>query len=349
MNIRYWGNLQSPVDAMQKISAIAWSPNSKRQAVAASDRVIHFYDETGTKRDKFSIRPAEKENRSYIVRALAFSPDSQKLAVAQSDSIVFVYRLGSEWGDKKAICNKFAQGASVTCMTWPHERHGELVIGLADGKVKVCQLKTNKSAPCFAQEHFCVSICSSPDGMSIAAGFLDGSIIAMHLETKSKTRIMHSTIPNALAWGQHIIAAGNDGVVAFYESSGDRFHHFDYSKDDRVKEFTCASFNATGETCVVGNFDRFYAFNFNAKRPTWDEICCKKIQNYYSVTSVAWKHDGSKIGIGSLCGSVDIFDVSLKKSRYKGKFEFTYVSLSQVIVRRLEGQQRIVLKSQYEI
>ena len=30
MNIRYWGNLQSPVDAMQKISAIAWSPNSKR-------------------------------------------------------------------------------------------------------------------------------------------------------------------------------------------------------------------------------------------------------------------------------------------------------------------------------
>ena len=60
---------------------------------------------------------------------------------------------------------------------------------------------------------------------------------------------------------------------------------------------------------------------------------------------MAWKHDGSKIGIGSLCGSVDIFDVSLKKSRYKGKFEFPYVSLSQVIVRRLEGQQRIVLKS----
>jgi len=46
------------------------------------------------------------------------------------------------------------------------------------------------------------------------------------------------------------------------------------------------------------------------------------------VTAVAWKHDGSRIGIGSLCGSVDVFDVCLKKSRYKGKFEFTYVSLS---------------------
>jgi intraflagellar transport protein 172 len=92
-------------------------------------------------------------------------------------------------------------------------------------------------------------------------------------------------------------------------------------------------------------------YNFNTKRPQWEEVCCKKIENYYSVTSCAWKHDGSKIGIGSLCGSVDVFDVCLKKSRYKGKFEFTYVSLSQVIVKRIENSQRIVLKSQqgYEI
>ena len=161
----------------------------------------------------------------------------------------------------------------------------------------------------------------------------------MNLETKAKTKINHTTIPSALAWGTHILAAGNDGVVAFYEPTGDSFQRFDYSKDDKVKEFTCASFNATGETCVVGNYDRFYTFNFNSKRPQWDEICCKQIDNYYSVTSVAWKHDGSKIGIGSLCGSVDVFDVSLKKSRYKGKFEFTYVSLSQVIVKRLENSQ----------
>lgn len=92
---------------MQKISGITWSPNSKRMAVAASDRVIHLYDEQGQKRDKFSIRPADKDNRSYIVRAIAFSPDSQKLAIAQSDNIVFIYKLGSEWGDKKSICNKF--------------------------------------------------------------------------------------------------------------------------------------------------------------------------------------------------------------------------------------------------
>jgi len=48
---------------------------------------------------------------------------------------------------------------------------------------------------------------------------------------------------------------------------------------------------------------------------------------------------------------VDIFEVCLKKCRYKGKFEFTYVSLSQVLVSRIENGQRIVLKSTngYEI
>lgn len=236
-------------------------------------------------------------------------------------------------------------------MVWPITQHDQIVVGLAEGKVRGCMLKSNKSQPLFGTESFCVSIAASPDGNNIAAGFLDNTILTFNLETKVKTKMTHSTIPQALAWGTHILAAGNDGRVAFYESSGDRFFSFDYSKDEKVKEFTCANFNATGETCVVGNFDRFYVYNFNSKRPQWDEICCKKIENYYSVTACAWKHDGSKIGVGSLCGSIDVFDICLKKSRYKGKFEFTYVSLSQVLVKRIENGQRIVLKSQngYEI
>jgi intraflagellar transport protein 172 len=92
---------------MQKISALEWSPNSTRMAVATADRVVHIFDENGEKKDKFSTRPADKDNKSYIVRAMAFSPDNQKLAIAQSDNIVFIYKIGLEWGDKKSICNKF--------------------------------------------------------------------------------------------------------------------------------------------------------------------------------------------------------------------------------------------------
>ena len=67
---------------MQKISALAWSPDSKKYAVATADRVVHLYDENGQRRDKFTTRPAEKDNKSYIVRAVAFSPDNQKIAIA---------------------------------------------------------------------------------------------------------------------------------------------------------------------------------------------------------------------------------------------------------------------------
>ena len=44
---------------------------------------------------------------------------------------------------------------------------------------------------------------------------------------------------------------------------------------------------------------------------------------------------------------MELFDCCLKRTRYKGKFEFTYVSPSQVIVKRLSTGSRIVLKSHY--
>jgi intraflagellar transport protein 172 len=81
-----------------------------------------------------------------VVRALEFSPCSTKLAVAQSDAIVFIYKLGTDWKDRKSICNKFPQSSSVTCLAWPSKHPNEIVFALADGVVKVGQLKANKAA-----------------------------------------------------------------------------------------------------------------------------------------------------------------------------------------------------------
>jgi intraflagellar transport protein 172 len=69
------------------------------------------------------------------VRDIAFSPDSLKLAVSQSDNIVFIYNLGSSWGDKKTICNKFEQTTQVTVLIWPLSKPNELYFGVAEGKV----------------------------------------------------------------------------------------------------------------------------------------------------------------------------------------------------------------------
>jgi intraflagellar transport protein 172 len=69
-------------------------------------------------------------------------------------------------------------------LTWPTERDTELVIGLAEGKVKVGNLKTNKSQSLFGLEIFVVAVTHSPDGNNVAASYLDGSIITFNLETK---------------------------------------------------------------------------------------------------------------------------------------------------------------------
>ena len=88
-------------------------------------------------------------------------------------------------------------------------------------------------------------------------------------------------------------------------------------------------------------------FNYNATRGQWDEAPQKTIENFYTVTALAWKPDGSRLVAGNMCNAVELFDCCLKRSRYKGKFEFNYVSPSQVIVKRLSTGSRIVLKSHY--
>ena len=62
----------------------------------------------------------------------------------------------------------------------------------------------------------------------------------------------------------------------------------------------------------------------------WDEGKSKAIQNLYTITSLCWKRDGSKLVAGTLCGGVELFDCALRRQTYKNKFELTYVGLSQV-------------------
>lgn len=76
---------------------------------------------------------------------MEFSPDSNRIAIAQSDNIVFVYKIGTEWGDKKSICNKFPASSSVTAMCWPRKANSDLIFALSEGKVKVGVHRNNKS------------------------------------------------------------------------------------------------------------------------------------------------------------------------------------------------------------
>ena len=98
---------------------------------------------------------------------------------------------------------------------------------------------------------------------------------------------------------------------------------------------------------MLGSFNRLHVFNWSPSKQIWEEAQTKIIENFYTVSSLAWKPDGSRLVAGNMMGTVELFDCCLRRSRYKGKFEYNYVSPSQVIVKRLSTGSRIVLKSHY--
>nr|XP_046228660.1 intraflagellar transport protein 172 homolog isoform X2 [Scatophagus argus] len=353
MQLKHLKTVLTPQECIAKVSCMAWAPNNTKFAVCTVDRVVLLYDEQGEMRDKFSTKPIESKygKDSYVVKDMAFSPDSTKIAIGQSDNIIFVYRIGEAWGDKKTICNKFVQTSAVTCLLWPVEH--TIFYGLVDGKVRLANTQTNKSSTIYGTESCVVSLTSNVSAKGILSGHADGTVVRYFFdddgsgESQGKL-LMHPCPPYALAWGANsIVVGGCDKKVVAYGREGHVLQTFDYTRDQTEKEFTVAATSPTGQSVVFGSYDRLRVFNWSPRRGVWEEAKPKEILNLYTITSLAWKKDGSRLCAGTVCGGVELFDCCLRRTIYRKKFEMTYVSLSQVIVRNLSTGTRVVLKSYY--
>lgn len=361
MQIKHIRTIRPSTKKLSKIAQLCWSHNNRKLAAADSDGIVHLYDENGEKMDQFPTKPAvgKRAPKSYSIKGMAFSPDDTKIAIAQSDNVVFVYRIGIEWKEKKSICNKFVKNSSsVSCLCWPELHPFELVYGCLDGKVKVGAMKENKSVVLYDTGSPTVSLASSPDGHGIVSGHEDGSIHVYYFEDLMDSEVsmighhkisQHSCIPYCISWGASIVVAGQDRKVAFYARDGGLIRRFDSTSKDK-KECSAITNNPSGHTTICCSFNRIRVFNvigYLQSEPEWEEGLDLEIDGLYSITSAAWKPDGSRVVIGTLCGSIEMFDTCIKRRR-QGEFEFTHVSPSQVIVKRLSSGTRIVLKSLFE-
>ncbi|XP_069035784.1 intraflagellar transport protein 172 homolog [Lepisosteus oculatus] len=353
MQLKHLKTLLTPQDGAAKVTCMAWAPNNGKFAVCTVDRVVLLYDEQGERRDKFSTKPADSKygKKSYAVKSMAFSPDSTKIAIGQTDNIIYVYKIGEEWGEKKVICNKFVQTSAVTCLLWPAEH--AIIFGLAEGKVRLANTKTNKSSTVYGTDSYAVSLTTNVSGKGILSGHADGTVVRYFFDDEGSGEsqgklLTHSCPPYALAWGANsILVAGCDKKIVAYGKEGSVIQTFDYSRDHSEKEFTVAATSPSGQSVVIGSYDRLRVFNWSPRRSAWEEASPKEIPNLYTVTALAWKRDGSRLCAGTLCGGVEQFDCCLRRSIYKNKFEMTYVGLSQVIVKNLSTGTRVVLKSHY--
>uniref|UniRef100_A0A674II76 Intraflagellar transport 172 n=1 Tax=Terrapene triunguis TaxID=2587831 RepID=A0A674II76_9SAUR len=324
------------LDGAAKVTCMAWSYNNAKFAVCTVDRVVLLYDEHGERRDKFSTKPADAKygRKSYMVKGMAFSPDSTKIAIGQTDNIIY-----------------YIIPSAVTCLLWPAENI--IVFGLAEGKVRLANTKTNKSSTIYGTDSFVVSLTSNVSGKGILSGHADGTIVRYFFDDEGSGEsqgklVTHPCPPYALTWASSsVVAAGCDKKIIAYGKEGHIIQTFDYSRDPLEKEFTTAVTSPGGQSVVIGSYDRLRVLNWSPRRSAWEEAKPKEIAHLYTITALAWKRDGSRLCAGTLCGGVEQFDCCLRRSIYKNKFEMTYVGPSQVIVKNLSTGTRVVLKSHY--
>uniref|UniRef100_A0AC35U6D2 WD_REPEATS_REGION domain-containing protein n=1 Tax=Rhabditophanes sp. KR3021 TaxID=114890 RepID=A0AC35U6D2_9BILA len=335
MKLKFLDTIIDSQNTAAKISAIAWSPDNKKLAVATKNRHIYLYDGNRELKDSFSAKPCESKygKNSFLITAMAFSPDSTKLAVGQSDKIVFVYKLGKHWDEKKVITNRFPQKAAVTSLIWPTEHR--LVVGVIDGTVRFASCKSDGISTEYRSEHPVISLAKHPVKKVFVSGHLDGSIIIYSFETKQKNKIItHTTPPFVLLLTNFgLIVSGCDQRIMCYSEEGRLLQTFDHTKDPSEKEYVAGDVDPSGMSVVLGSFDRLRLMLWNPKRGAWDEGNVIDIGGLYTISAVDWKPDGSTIVVGSLSGSVIAIDCSLKKTLLKNQFEVTYVSPSQIVVK----------------
>ncbi|XP_076397740.1 intraflagellar transport protein Oseg2 isoform X2 [Megachile rotundata] len=352
MLLKYLGNVVPPSEYENRVVGIVWSPNNLKLAVASSDRSIYLFDENCVKRDKFSTKPVDSKfgKKSYMIKGIAFSPDSTKIAVGQTDCIIYVYKIGEQWGEKKVICNKFRQSSAVTCLIWLTE--GPIIVGLVDGKVRAALVKSQKAQTLYTADSTTIALASNIRGTGFLSSHVDGTIIKYHLTDdgshEPSGRICTHTVPAyALAWPQsHILAAGCDKRVTFYDSRGKLVKNFDYSRENE-KEIAVACCSPSGQSVAIGSWNKIRILDWSPRRSIWEEANTKALPNFYTVTAISWRRDGSRLLLGSLCGAVEQFETVLKRTVIRGSHEVAYVGPSQVVIRPLhEGNRPVIIRSQ---
>jgi intraflagellar transport protein 172 len=197
-------------------------------------------------------------------------------------------------------------------MCWPLQQPNVLVFGLADGKVRAGQLKTNKSATLYPGSSYVVAFACNPEGTAFLGGHEDGSIVRFTFDDNSGAGgpaaaqgllARHPVAPYALAWGATaIFAAGADRRAVLYDSAGRVLQQFDHARADCERGATVAAAAPSGMAFVAGSFDRLRVYHYDSRRRLWAEGPVREITNFYSVTALAWRADGSRIVVVRFVG-----------------------------------------------
>ncbi|KAK6295256.1 hypothetical protein J4Q44_G00344820 [Coregonus suidteri] len=109
-------------------------------------------------------------------------------------------------------------------------------------------------------------------GKGILSGHGDGTVVRYFFDDEGSGEsqgklLTHPCPPYTLAWGANsVIVAGCDNKIVAYGREGHIQQTFDYSRDRSEKEFTVAATSPSGQSVVIGSYDRLEQFDCCLRR-----------------------------------------------------------------------------------
>ena len=353
-------------DFRSKVTALCYTRDGAFLGVATSDRIISIYDESGNRVERLNTKPNNKGPKDYIIRSIQFGPDidNPKLAVGQTDKIVFVYKWSPTdtskdvWGGRKSICNKFPETSPIVSILWPKINPNQFIYALMEGKIKVGSLRSNKAQVLYSIESCAISLAMNKNGNELLSGHSDGSIYKFTFPTRTSKPTCSKLVscpqpPRILLWGRSICAGRSESVLRFYDENGkeEQILEESLSTDAPVQShnLTVACASPNGESIIVGAFDEFSLCTWDSVEQCWSTKITRSVKNMLNVSALAWKPNGSSVVVGTSAGLLDLYNANYRKFVYKGVYEITFVSPTEVLVHDKDtpNSSPLVLHSSY--
>ncbi len=193
------------------ITALAWSPDSKRIASASMDNTVLIYD-VASQKNLVIYR-----GHTAAVTAVAWSPDGKYIASAGADKTIQIW----DAANGKRMLTLSGHTGTVMAVAWSSDNR-RVVSGSEDGTVRIWDVVHSEAILTYRGHTGAVmAVAWSPKGSYIASAGEDTTVRVWDANT-GKTALVyrgHSDAALAVAWspdGKRVASAGADGTIQIW-------------------------------------------------------------------------------------------------------------------------------------
>ena len=271
----------------QRISAVAWSPDTTRLAIGIEDRRVLVYD--------------NEAGAMYICRApapaveLLGETQEERAGSVEADTPAQSRKPVRGWGNARDTLVYYEHGNAVKSVAWSPD--GERIVsGSYDSTARVWDVATQTTLVTYPGHNDPVERAAwSPDGQYIASASLDTTVQVWKAANGERVCIYqgHNKSVWAIAWspdGKHIVSGSEDGTAQVWGAlTGEPV--LTYDKHNGPVE--TVAWSPDGQSIASGSDDSTVRI--------WEAQSGEDILTYAgpgSMLSLAWSPDGKRIASG---------------------------------------------------